>query len=160
MKFSVLFMPVIFSAAAQLLVKGAASYEIKTSNWLIFIGLSLVSYVVAFVLYSFTVRNFPITVASPINTIAVMIIVFLLAALLFGEVISAQIAGINSSDNFSSRSSFERTRHTGRPGGARRAGFPAGQAFRGKVTRENTRNTWFGGCATRHCASTVSQSAR
>ena len=90
MKFSVLFMPVIFSAAAQLLVKGAAKYEIKTSNWLIFIGLSLVSYVVAFVLYSFTVRNFPITVASPINTIAVMIIVFLLAALLFGETISAQ----------------------------------------------------------------------
>ena len=90
MKFSVLFMPVIFSAAAQLLVKGAASYEIKTSNWLIFIGLSLVSYVVAFVLYSFTVRNFLITVASPINTIAVMIIVFLLAALLFGETISAQ----------------------------------------------------------------------
>jgi len=42
------------------------------------------------VLYSFTVRNFPITVASPINTIAVMIIVFLLAALLFGETISAQ----------------------------------------------------------------------
>src|SRR5438445_10226085 len=90
MKFSVLFMPVIFSAAAQLLVKGAASYEIKTSNWLIFIGLSLVSYVVAFVLYSFTVRNFPITVASPINTIAVMISVFLLPALLFRENIYAQ----------------------------------------------------------------------
>jgi drug/metabolite transporter (DMT)-like permease len=90
MKFSVLFMPVIFSAAAQLLVKGAAKYEIKTSSWLVFIGLSLVSYVVAFVLYSFTVRNFPISIASPINTIAVMIIVFILAALLFGEVITAQ----------------------------------------------------------------------
>ena len=90
MKFLVLFMPVIFSAAAQLLVKGAAKYEIKTNNWLIFIGLSLVSYVMAFVLYSFTVRNFPISIASPINTIAVMIIVFILAALLFGEVITAQ----------------------------------------------------------------------
>ena len=44
----------------------------------------------AFVLYSFTVRNFPISIASPINTIAVMIIVFILAALLFGEVITAQ----------------------------------------------------------------------
>ena len=41
-------------------------------------------------LYSFTVRNFPISIASPINTIAVMIIVFILAALLFGEVITAQ----------------------------------------------------------------------
>ena len=90
MKFSVLFMPVIFSAAAQLLVKGAAKYEIKTTNWLIFIGLSLVSYMMAFGLYSFTVRNFPISIASPINTIAVMIIVFILAALLFGEVITAQ----------------------------------------------------------------------
>ena len=90
MRFAVLFMPVIFSAAAQLLVKGAANYEIKTTNWMILIGLSLVSYVVAFVLYSFTVRNFPITIASPINTIAVMLIVFILAALLFGEVISAQ----------------------------------------------------------------------
>ena len=90
-----MFMPVIFSAAAQLLVKGAAKYEIKTSNWLIFIGLSLVSYVIAFVLYSFTVRNFPISIAGPVNTIAVMIIVFILAALLFGEVITAQkILGI------------------------------------------------------------------
>jgi drug/metabolite transporter (DMT)-like permease len=44
----------------------------------------------AFGLYSFTVRNFPISIASPINTIAVMIIVFILAALLFGEVITAQ----------------------------------------------------------------------
>ena len=82
-------MPAIFSAAAQLLVKGAAKYEVKTSNWRVLIGLSLVSYVVAFVLYSFTVRNFLITVASPINTIAVMIIVFILASL-FGEVITAQ----------------------------------------------------------------------
>ena len=90
MRSLLLFMPAIFSAAAQLLVKGAAKYEIKTTNWLMFIGLSLGSYVVAFVLYSFTVRNFPITVASPINTIAVMIIVFILAALLFGEVITAQ----------------------------------------------------------------------
>src|SRR5205809_3700911 len=84
-----------------------------------------------------------------------------------------KIAGINTSDNFSStvggplvltfprgpkrfhlyhharlaiaRSSFERTRHTGRPGAARRAGFPARPAFHGKVTRENTRNSWFGG---------------
>jgi drug/metabolite transporter (DMT)-like permease len=70
-------MPTIFSAAAQLLVKDAAKYEIKTSNWLIFIGLSLVSYTVAFMLYSFTVRNFPISTPSPINTIAVMIIVFI-----------------------------------------------------------------------------------
>ena len=31
MKFFLLFMPVIFSAAAQLLVKGAAKYEITTS---------------------------------------------------------------------------------------------------------------------------------
>jgi hypothetical protein len=32
-----IFMPAIFSAAAQLLVKGAAKYEIKTSNWLVLI---------------------------------------------------------------------------------------------------------------------------
>ena len=75
-------MPAIFSAAAQLLVKGAAKYEVKTTNWLIFIGLSLVSYMMAFGLYSFTVRNFANSIASPINTIAVMIIVFILAALL------------------------------------------------------------------------------
>ena len=90
MKYLVLFMPVIFAACGQLLVKGAAKYEVKTRNWLICIGLSLGSYVVAFVLYSFTVRKFPISIASPINTISVMIIVFILAALLFGEVISAQ----------------------------------------------------------------------
>jgi len=47
-KLSLIFMPAIFSAAAQLLVKGAAKYEVKTTNWLIFIGLSLVSYMMAF----------------------------------------------------------------------------------------------------------------
>ncbi len=95
MNYLLLFVPVIFSAAAQLLVKAAAKFDIKTPNWLLFIGFSLVAYVVAFVLYSFTVRSFPISIASPINTIGVMLVVVILAALLFGEVITLkQIVGI------------------------------------------------------------------
>jgi hypothetical protein len=66
-KLSLLFVPVIFSAGAQLLVKGAAKYEVKTTNWLIFTVLSLVSYVVMFVLYSFTVRNFPTVSLVPLT---------------------------------------------------------------------------------------------
>jgi drug/metabolite transporter (DMT)-like permease len=92
MKYLILFVPVIFSAVAQLFVKAAARHELKTTQWFIFIGMSLVAYVVAFILYSFAVREFPLSVASPVNTIAVMVIVFILAALLFGEVISLQKA--------------------------------------------------------------------
>jgi drug/metabolite transporter (DMT)-like permease len=95
MNYILLFIPVIFSAAAQLLVKAAAKFEIKTPQWLLFIGLSLVSYVVAFIIYSFTVRNWPINIASPVNTISVMVVVFTLAALIFGEVITVkQVIGI------------------------------------------------------------------
>jgi drug/metabolite transporter (DMT)-like permease len=89
-----LFVPVIFSAGAQILVKFAANHEIKSINWFIFIGLSMVSYVVAFVLYSFTVRHFPINIASPVNTISVMIIVVAFG-LFIGEVLSVrQLVGV------------------------------------------------------------------
>ncbi|MBL8015111.1 MAG: EamA family transporter [Candidatus Doudnabacteria bacterium] len=94
MQYALLFIPVVFSAGAQILVKWAAQFEIKTVNWFIFIGLSMASYVAAFVLYSFTVRQFPINIASPVNTIAVMVIVFL-AGYLMGEAVSArQLLGI------------------------------------------------------------------
>lgn len=95
MQYLILFIPVIFSAAAQVLVKYAANFEIKSLNWFIFIGISLVSYGLAFVLYSFTVRQFPVSVASPVNTISVMIIVFIFGILMFGEAVTIkQFAGI------------------------------------------------------------------
>jgi multidrug transporter EmrE-like cation transporter len=89
-----LFVPVIFSAGAQILVKVAAGYELKSLQWFIAIGLSMASYVIAFVLYSFVVRQFPINVASPVNTIAVMLIV-VVAGTLLGEALGwKQLLGL------------------------------------------------------------------
>lgn len=70
-----LFMPVLFSAAAQLLIKQAALKEWKSMGWLLTMGSSVLCYILAFALYSVTVRYFPVSVASPVNTILVMLLV-------------------------------------------------------------------------------------
>ena len=74
-KYFFLFVPVLFSAAAQLLIKQAALKEWKSMGWLISMGGSILAYMLAFALYSVTVRYFPVSVASPVNTILVMLLV-------------------------------------------------------------------------------------
>lgn len=89
MKYLILFIPVIFSTAAQILVKLAAGQTVKSTPWLIYMGASVVSYGLAFVLYSIAVRYFPISIASPVNTLSVMVIVFA-AGILLGELVTAK----------------------------------------------------------------------
>ncbi|MCI5217599.1 MAG: hypothetical protein D3914_00015 [Candidatus Electrothrix sp. LOE2] len=74
-KYFILFMPVLFSVVAQLLIKQAARKEWKSMGWFLTMGGSILSYILAFVLYSVTVRYFPVSVASPVNTILVMLLV-------------------------------------------------------------------------------------
>ncbi len=94
MPYVLLFLPVLFSAGAQIFIKQAAKFELKTTNWFIFVGLSLAAYVISFVVYSFTVRQFPISIASPVNTISVMIIVVAFG-LVIGEVLTIrQLIGV------------------------------------------------------------------
>ena len=58
-------------------------------------GWSLLAYFMAFILYSIAVRQFPVSIVSPINTIAVMLVVTAGGALFWGEAIGVrQIIGI------------------------------------------------------------------
>lgn len=84
-KYLFLFLPVIFSTAAQLLIKYAALKEIRSLTWFLVMGWSIIAYFLAFALYSVAVRHFPISVASPVNTIAVMLLVVLSGLFFWGE---------------------------------------------------------------------------
>lgn len=84
-KYFVLFAPVFFSAAAQLLLKLAALKKWKSTAWLLAMSSSIAAYLLAFVLYSVAVRYFPVSLASPVNTISVMLLVIIGGILFYGE---------------------------------------------------------------------------
>ncbi len=91
-KYFFLFMPVLFSTAAQLLIKQAALKEWKSMGWLLTMGGSILAYLLAFALYSITVRYFPVSVASPVNTILVMLLVIAGGILFWQEPFGVQRA--------------------------------------------------------------------
>ncbi|MGR0482012.1 MAG: hypothetical protein ACTFAL_11575 [Candidatus Electronema sp. V4] len=84
-KYFILVLPVLFSAAAQLLIKQAALKEWKSAAWLLTMGGSITAYLLAFAAYSVTIRYFPISVASPVNTILVMLLVVSGGAVFWNE---------------------------------------------------------------------------
>ena len=88
MKYFVLLLPVVFSVAAQIMIKIASCRPYRSTPWFHCIVLSVVFYLAAFILYSMTVRYFPISVAGSVNTIAVMVLVVTLGVLFFGEMFS------------------------------------------------------------------------
>jgi multidrug transporter EmrE-like cation transporter len=76
-KYTYLFLPVLFSVAAQLLIKHASLKELRTPIWTLIITGSVFAYLLAFIFYTITLRFFPISIASPVNTILVMVFVVL-----------------------------------------------------------------------------------
>ena len=84
-KYIVLFLPIIFSTVAQILVKQASVQELKSVSWYLAIGCSLAAYILAFGLYALALRYFAISVASPINTISVMLLVVVSGVVFWGE---------------------------------------------------------------------------
>lgn len=92
MNYLLLLAPVCFSAIAQLLLKTAAKFEFKTFEWGLSICLAIAAYLIAFVLYSFAVRQYPLSIASAVTTIATVLIVMISATFLFGEIISLKQA--------------------------------------------------------------------
>lgn len=94
-KYVILVVPIIFSTTAQLLIKVASQKPYSSFGWFCFIALSLVSYVLAFVFYSVAVRYFPISVASTVNTVSVMLLVIIFGVVLWSESLNVtQILGI------------------------------------------------------------------
>jgi drug/metabolite transporter (DMT)-like permease len=92
-KYLLLSVGILTSALAQILLKKASFYEIKSIIWLIYILLSITIYGGAFIIYSIILKYYPISVASPVMTIGVMIIVFCFGAYIGEHITPKQIIG-------------------------------------------------------------------
>jgi drug/metabolite transporter (DMT)-like permease len=77
------------SAAAQVLMKAAAGATPPGPRWLLWMGASGGAYVAAFALYAAVLRRFPLSVAGPVMTVAVMCTVVVAGALL-GEPVAVR----------------------------------------------------------------------
>ena len=82
---------VLTTAVAQVLLKKASGYEIRTSSWIMWMGLSAVSYTVSFVAYSQILKYFALNKVYPAMTVA-QIIVITFVGLWLGEAVGGRQA--------------------------------------------------------------------
>jgi drug/metabolite transporter (DMT)-like permease len=95
MKYISVFLSVILSVVAQILVKSASLHDIYAKKWIVLILSGIIAYGVAFLFQSYVFRLFPLSKIGPSSAIAIMILVFGCGAVLFGETIQAkQIIGV------------------------------------------------------------------
>jgi len=89
---SMLVVIAIFATAfAQVLLKKASFYEIKTVSWLLCMGVSAVSYAASFILYSRILKYFALNKIYPAMTIGQIMLVTLYGFSI-GEVINGRHA--------------------------------------------------------------------
>lgn len=77
---------ILATAVAQVLLKKAAPFEIRTGGWLLFMGLAAASYTLSFVVYSRILKYYALNKVYPAMTVA-QIILITLYGLVAGEVI-------------------------------------------------------------------------
>ena len=82
---------ILATAVAQVLLKKAAPYDIRTTGWLVFMGLAAFSYTLSFVAYSRILKYYPLNKVYPAMTVA-QIILITLYGLVVGEVIDGRQA--------------------------------------------------------------------
>lgn len=75
------------TALAQVLLKKAAYFEIRTVNWLMYMGFSALSYAFSFVLYSQVLKHYALNKIYPAMTVGQIILVTLYG-LVIGEVLT------------------------------------------------------------------------
>jgi small multidrug resistance pump len=85
-KYVLLLVSIVPSALAQILLKQASNHPFKSLPWLGYVLLSMGCYGLAFVLYSVILKFFPISTASPVMTVGVMLIVFAFGWLIGEEI--------------------------------------------------------------------------
>jgi len=73
------------------LLKKAAGFEVRTSPWITFFGLSAVAYAVSFIFYSQILKYFALNKIYPAMTIAQIVVITLLGFLM-GEAVGARHA--------------------------------------------------------------------
>lgn len=82
---------IVATAVAQVLLKQAAPHEIRSTPWLLFMGLAAASYTLSFILYSRVLQYYPLNKVYPAMTVA-QIILITLYGLVVGEVLDGRQA--------------------------------------------------------------------
>ena len=82
---------VLMTALAQVLLKKAAGFEVRTSPWIVFFGLSAVAYAVSFLFYSQILKYFALNKIYPAMTVA-QIVVITLVGYFMGEAVGGRHA--------------------------------------------------------------------
>jgi drug/metabolite transporter (DMT)-like permease len=82
------------SAAAQVLLKRAGGAATAEARWFAWIAASALAYAAAFVLYAAILRRFPLSVAAPAMTVAVMCVVVGAGALLGEPITGRHLLGL------------------------------------------------------------------
>jgi multidrug transporter EmrE-like cation transporter len=68
-------MAILATALAQILLKRAAVYDLKTTGWFLFMGMSAGFYAMSFIAYSQMLRFYPLNKAYPLTTVAQILLV-------------------------------------------------------------------------------------
>jgi multidrug transporter EmrE-like cation transporter len=82
---------VLMTAVAQILLKKAAGFEVRTSPWILFFCLSAATYALSFVLYSQILKYFALNKIYPAMTVGQIVVITLLGYLM-GEAVGARHA--------------------------------------------------------------------
>jgi multidrug transporter EmrE-like cation transporter len=82
---------ILGTAVAQVLLKKAAGFEVRTPPWIIFFALSAAAYVLSFVVYSQVLKYFALNKIYPAMTVG-QIIVITVVGLLMGEAVGGRHA--------------------------------------------------------------------
>ena len=82
---------ILTTAVAQVLLKKASGFEIRTFPWIVWMGLSAVSYTISFVAYSRILKYFALNKVYPAMTVA-QIVIITLYGLWAGEAIDTRHA--------------------------------------------------------------------
>ena len=82
---------ILMTAFAQVLLKKAAGFEVRTSPWLIYFGLSAATYALSFLVYSQVLKYFALNKIYPAMTVG-QIVVITLVGLLMGEAVGGRHA--------------------------------------------------------------------
>jgi hypothetical protein len=82
---------VLATALAQVLLKKASYYEIQTTEWLLYMGISAFTYALSFVLYSRILKYYALNKIYPAMTVGQIMIVTVVG-LLIGEAVGGRHA--------------------------------------------------------------------
>jgi uncharacterized membrane protein len=79
------------TAFAQILLKKAAYFEIRTNPWLIYMAISALSYAFSFILYSRILKYYELNKIYPVMTVGQIMLVTLYG-LMIGEIVTGRNA--------------------------------------------------------------------